>query len=199
MFVQVIQGRTRDAAGLKGQLDRWVDELGRGAKGYLGSTAGVADDGTAILLARFESEEAARANSDRPEQGAWWAETEKYFDGDVTFIDSNEVDVTMAGGSDDAGFVQVMQGRVTDKARAKAFEAEFMPKLAEMRPDVKGSIRAWDGDRFTEAIYFTSEEDARKGEATMASGEAAEGMAEFDTLFDDLSYIDLRDPWLRSP
>jgi hypothetical protein len=199
MFVQVIQGRTRDAAGLKGQLDRWVDDLSGGAKGYLGSTAGVADDGTAILLARFESEEAARANSDRPEQGAWWAETEKYFDGDVTFVDSSEVDVTMAGGSNDAGFVQVMQGRVTDKDRVKAFEDEFMPKLAEMRPDVMGSIRAWDGDRFTEAIYFTSEEAARKGEAEMTSGEGAEGMAEFDTLFDDLTYIDLRDPWLRSP
>ena len=49
------------------------------------------DDGTLVLLARFESEEAARANSERPEQGEWWAETEKIFDGEPTFKDSSMV------------------------------------------------------------------------------------------------------------
>ena len=200
MFIQIIQGRTSDAAGLRRQLDRWLEELGPGATGHLGATGGVAEDGTAILLARFESEEAARANSDRPEQGAWWDETAKYFDGDVRFVDSSEVDVTMGGGSDDAGFVQVMQGRVTDKARLKEMEAEFLPQLAELRPDVIGSTRAWDGDRFTDAIYFTSEAAAREGEAKMgADTEAAgEGMEEFGRLVQDLTYIDLKDPWLFS-
>ena len=41
-----------------------------------------------MLRARFESEEAAQANSDRPEQGAWWAETAKVFDGEATFRNS---------------------------------------------------------------------------------------------------------------
>lgn len=201
MFIQVIQGRTNDSTGLRRQMDRWHDELGAGAAGFLGTTGGVADDGTAIFLARFESEQAARANSDRAEQGAWWNETAKYFDGAVTFRDCREVDTTLVGGSDDAGFVQIMQGRVTNKARLRELEAEFMPKLAEQRPDVIGSVRGWDGDFFTDAIYFTSEAEARKGETNMDAGseDAGGDMAEFGSLVTDMTYIDLKDPWLRSP
>lgn len=198
MFIQVIEGRTNDAAGLARQFDRWVEELGAGATGYLGTTGGVAEDGTAIFLARFESEEAARANSERAEQGAWWNETAKYFDGEVSFRDCREVDTTLGGGSDDAGFVQVMQGRVTDKARLKELEDEFMPKVNEMRPDVIGSIRAWDGDRFINAIYFTSEAAAREGEARMADA-TGNDMEEFGSLVQEVRFIDLKDPWLRTP
>jgi hypothetical protein len=198
MFIQVIQGKTKDVDGLRRQMDRWEQELGAGAKGYLGTTGGVADDGTAILLARFETEAAAHANSVRPEQGAWWNETAKYFDGTVTFRDCSEVDTTMAGGSDAAGFVQVMQGRARDRDRLRAVEKEFLPRLSALRPDLIGSIRGWDGDFFTEAIYFTSEAEARKGEASMA-GESAPGLEELSSLTNDVTFIDLRDPWLRSP
>ena len=200
MFVQVIQGRTSDREGLLRQLDRWQDEIRPGATGYLGTTAGVAEDGRVFVLARFESEDAARANSDRAEQGAWWNETAKYFEGEPAFQDFTDVDVTQGGGSNDAGFVQVMKGRVSDKERLRAMEAEFMPQMAEMRPDVIGSVRGWDGDEFTEAIYFTSEAEARKGEAAMADmpQEAQEGMAEFMGLFEgDVAYLDLTEPWLR--
>ncbi len=195
MFIQVIQGRVSDPAGLRSRLDLWQKELRPGAAGYLGATGGVADDGTAIAVVRFESEEAARANSDRPEQGEWWSETAGYYDGDVRFMNCPEVDETLGGGSDTAGFVQIMQGRVRDKARVMAMEAEFMPQLAEMRPDLIGGIRGWDGDRFVEAIYFTSEADARKGEAAM-SEQPAEEMTEYMSLIEDLTYIDLKDPWL---
>jgi hypothetical protein len=196
MFIQVIQGRTEDADALRGQLDRWDRELAPGAHGYVGTTAGVTEDGTVVIFARFDSEKAARANSDRPEQGAWWAETEKLFKGEVTFHDCTDIELTQGGGSDDAGFVQVMQGRAKDRERIQALEAEFMPKMSELRPDVIGSVRAWDGDLFTEAIYFTSEEEARRGEAKMSEDEA--GMAEFGALVEDMTYIDLKDPWLRS-
>jgi hypothetical protein len=197
MFVQVIQGKTRDADGLRRQFDRWQQDLGSGAKGYLGTTGGVADDGTAIVLARFDSEEAARANSDRPEQGAWWNETAKYFDGDPTFRNCTEVDTTLAGGSDDAGFVQVMQGRATNRDRLRELEAQFMPRMTEQRPDVIGSLRGWDGDMFTEAIYFTSEADARKGESSMPE-DGAQDFEEYASLVEGLTYIDLKDPWLHS-
>ena len=83
MFVQVIEGRTSDPEGLRAQFDKWVAELEPGATGYVGTTAGVAADGRVVVFARFESEDAARANSERPEQGAWWAETEKLLDGPV--------------------------------------------------------------------------------------------------------------------
>jgi len=204
MFLQVIQGRTSDADGIKRQWERWQEELRPGAVGYLGSTGGIAEDGTVVMFARFTDPEAAARNSDRAEQGAWWNEIAKYFDGEPSFSNFTDVQVTMADGRttfDDAGFVQVMQGRVTDRAKLESFEAEFMPQMQEMRPDVMGSIRGWDGDRFTEAIYFTSEADARKGEASMtpdAGSDDAEKFAEFMGLMQDLTYVDVKEPWLRS-
>jgi hypothetical protein len=75
MFVQVIQGQVSDTAKMRAQLDKWVAEFAPGAEGWLGSTSGVTDDGTFVSLARFESPEAARQNSERPEQGEWWDET----------------------------------------------------------------------------------------------------------------------------
>jgi hypothetical protein len=70
VFVQVIQGQVADAAKVRAALDRWVQELAPKASGWLGSTAGVTEDGRFVALARFESEEAARRNSQRPEQRA---------------------------------------------------------------------------------------------------------------------------------
>ena len=72
MFVQVIKGRTSDPEGLQRQAQRWISEVRPDAIGYLGGTFGVADDGTFVVLARFEDESSARANSERPEQQAWW-------------------------------------------------------------------------------------------------------------------------------
>ncbi|MFW5899005.1 MAG: hypothetical protein ACOCUN_00905, partial [Jiangellaceae bacterium] len=71
MFVQVIEGRTENADGLHAAMDKWAEDLAPGASGWLGSTAGVTSDGRFVALVRFESEEAARRNSDRPEQGRW--------------------------------------------------------------------------------------------------------------------------------
>ena len=209
MFIQVIQGRTKDAEGFKRQVERWGQEVKPGAKGFLGSTGGVAADGTTIALVRFEDEASAVANSQRPEQTAWWNETAKYFDGDPTFRESSDVEVNVNRGADpstldSAGFVQVMQGSVADRAKVVAMEKQFMPEMEKVRPDVMGSVRSWDGNRFTEAIYFTSEAAAREGEKAMEDGggdpEAAAGMAEFMALFDvGMTYIDLTDPWFQSP
>jgi hypothetical protein len=198
LFIQVIQGTTKDAEGLLRQLDRWQEEIRPGSTGYLGSTGGVTEDGKVFLLARFESAEAAGANSGRPEQDAWWNETVKYFDGAPSFKDYTDVDVSRDGGSNDAGFVQVMQGRVRDAARVREMEAEFMPQMEALRPDVIGSIRGWNGNEYTEAIYFTSEADARKGEASMTeTGKDDPGFQEYMSLIESVDYLDLKDPWLR--
>jgi hypothetical protein len=202
MFIQVIQGSTRDPQGLRRQFDRWAEELAPGAKGYLGSTGGVTEEGTVVMMARFDSEESARANSARPEQGAWWSETEKYFEGDVSFRDCAEGEVTLGGGSDDAGFVQIVQGRATDRARILAIESKWEPQMKEVRPDLIGSVRGWDGDYFVEAAYFTSEAAAREGEAKvkeMATPDVVSEFEEYGTLVPDMAYTDLRDPWLLTP
>lgn len=165
MFVQVIEAEVGDRARLRLQLDKWVKELAPGASGWLGHTAGVADDGTFFAAARFESADAAKANSDRPEQGAWWEETSQWLDGDARFADCGAVDtVGKIGASNDAGFVQVIRGRGDRQAMlaaTKGMESFF----ARLRPDVLGAYIAWESeDRFTQLVYFTSETEAREGE-----------------------------------
>lgn len=200
MFIQVITGTATDPEGLRRQSHRWQEDLRPGAAGYLGTTAGVTDDGRFILLARFESEAAARANSERPEQGAWWAETEKCLDR-VAFLDSGDVSTLLGGGSDAAGFVQVMRGRVKDRQRMAALESrmpEFEAALRRARPDLLGELIAVHPDgTYTNAAYFASEAEARQAEGR-------ELPADLKAFFDELmaaitsdEYFDLRDPWLQ--
>ena len=193
MFVQIIEGRVRDADLLRRQMDRWQEQIKPVAAGYLGSTSGVTEDGTGVTLVRFESEGAARANSERPEQGAWWEETAPAFDGAVAFHDCREVDLIFGGGSDEAGFVQVMQGRAVDPQRLRDVGRAMEDSLRTMRPDVLGGVVCWHGDReFTQVMYFASEEQAREGEATAQQG--AE-MDEWGKLLDGpVSFLDLRHP-----
>jgi hypothetical protein len=198
MFIQVLRGRVIDPNGLKSQLDTWLKELSSGAEGWLGSTAGVTDDNRFIGSFRFESAAAAQRNSDRPEQTRWWNETSKYMD-TARFWDCDEVDAykggasEQAGGSDQAGFVQVIQGRVVDR---EAFRAAARGLGDSGRSDVIGGVVAWDSSRFSEFVYFTSEEDARRGEKAPPHTAALELTW---PLTQDVEYFDLRDPWFASP
>jgi len=195
MFVQVIKGHTDDPSALQHQLERWRNELKPTAVGFLGSTGGIADDGTAIIVARFADAASAKTNSDRPEQGRWWDETAACFDTEPTFRDSTDTTPLFEGGSDRAGFVQVMEGRVADRAKAEAFESpEMLEQLRAVRPDLLGGLRVWfDDGTFVDVAYFTSEDDARKGE----SSEEFQGPSEdYNALFEDMTFIDLRRPQL---
>ncbi|HET7490170.1 MAG TPA: hypothetical protein VFJ85_19760 [Acidimicrobiales bacterium] len=197
MFIQIITGKVVDAGGLARQMERWEIELRPGAEGFLGSTAGVTTDGRGFVAARFDSEEAARRNSDRPEQSAWWAETEKMLS-DVVFRDSEEVVTMGGGGSDQARFVQVMRGHVTDAARMaqlRARMAEFEEAMAALRPDVLGDVVAIHGDgTFTDIVYFTSEAEARANEAKEMPAEAQAMFAEWMEVAPVDEYLDLTDP-----
>jgi hypothetical protein len=198
MFVQVIQGRTADPAAVRAAMDRWNAELAPTAVGFLGATAGVTDDGRFVNIARFESADAARQNSERPEQSAWWAETSQLLDGEATFHDSEDVGTDMVGDPDQAGFVQVMQGRTKDRARAKELMSTPSQEWQSFRPDILGSINVDHGDgSWTSAIYFTSEAEARQGEQKQPPPEIQAQMAEMDSLSDGpVEFFDLKDPWL---
>jgi hypothetical protein len=199
MFVQMMEGRTSDPEGLQRQLDRWVAELEPGAAGYVGTTGGVTSDGRVVMFARFESEDAARANSDRPEQGAWWADTEKCFDGPVTFTESSDIQSFLAGGSDDAGFVQVMKVANADRELAARLDSEFEKIAGDMRPDLIGGWRMWTGpDSAVDVNYFTSEAAARDGESKPPPPELAELFGEFMETMSNAEFIDLSSPMLHS-
>jgi hypothetical protein len=201
MFVQVIQGQVSDAGQARAALDRWVQELAPGATGWLGSTAGVTEDGRFIALARFESEEAARRNSDRPEQDQWWGETSKLFTGEATFRDSSDVTVDVIGEPDNAGFVQVIQGRGSDPDRARELMGQDSSEWAAFRPDIIGSVgMGHDGGAYTMALYFTSEEAAREGERKEPPPELKAQMEEMGKLNVGVpEFFDLKQPWLYSP
>jgi hypothetical protein len=203
VFVQVIQGQVSDAAQARAALDRWADELAPGATGWLGTTAGVTDNGQFIALARFESEEAARRNSDRPEQGEWWAETAKLFDGEPTFKDSNHVEADVIGDPDQAAFVQIIQGRGSDPERARELmsSGEDSEVWAAFRPDIIGSLAVeHEEGAYTMALYFTSEEEAREGEKKEPPPELKSQMEEMDKLSIGVpDFFDIRQPWFFSP
>jgi hypothetical protein len=201
MFVQVIRGQVTDPAEAQAALSRWTEELAPGAAGWLGTTAGVTEDGRFVALARFESEEAARRNSDRPEQGQWWAETSKVFSGEVEFRDSSDVTVDLNGDPGEAGFVQVMQGRSSDPERARELMAQDPAEWAAFRPDVIGSVAIGHaGGAYTVAMYFTSEEAAREGERKEPPPQLKAQMEEMNRLsVGEPEFLDLRQPWLQSP
>jgi hypothetical protein len=201
MFIQVIRGQVSDPERAHAAMERWTRELAPGAPGWLGSTTGVTDDGQFIGLARFESADAARRNSDRPEQGQWWADTAKLFTGDVSFADSEDVTTDLHGDPDRAGFVQVMQGRGSDPERAKELMTENPEEWAAFRPDVIGSVAVGhEGGAYTVALYFTSEKDAREGERKEPPPQIRAQMEEMSKLeVGEPEFLDLRQPWIYSP
>ena len=201
MFVQVIQGTVSDPARVRTALDQWAQDLAPGATGWLGTTAGVTEDGTFIVVARFDSEETARRNSDRPEQDRWWAETSTLFTGEPTFRDSTQVDVDVTGDPDQAGFVQVVQGRSSDPARSRELMGQDPEAWAAFRPDVLGSVGiGHDDGSYTAVVYFTSEEEARVGERKEPPPELKQQMDEMGKLeVGEPTFLDIKDPWLYSP
>jgi hypothetical protein len=203
MFVQVIQGPVSDAAELRARMDEWLQELAPGATGWLGSTAGVTADGQFIGVVRFDTEEHARANSDRTEQDQWWAQTAKIFTAEPTFIESTEVDIDQHGDPDKAGFVQVMQGRTKDPERVRALmnDSTTASAMADARPDVIGMVAVtYDRGAYTVVNYFTSEAEARKGEKKEMPAEMAAVMKEMGELeVGQPTFFDITDPWLSSP
>jgi hypothetical protein len=181
MFVQVIEGTTRDADAFRRFLEERRPGAMEGAIGFLGATTVIAPDGTVVTMARFASPEEAAKNAGRPEQTAFFEELTTHLAGAPTFHESSEIETFLDGGSDDAGFVQFMIGTATDKAKAKASEQEMLPTLESLRPDVLGGLTVWDGDWWCQAIYFTSEAEAREGEKKFESMSPDE-RARFDEM-----------------
>ena len=197
MFIQVIQGKVADEASLRAVMDRWVRDCQPGAVGWLGSTSGITDDGTFVGVVRFESEDAAQRNGERPEQDAWWNEAEKCFAGEVTFLDSSDVTTWLAGGSDDAGFVQVIEGHLQDPERMRSMMEQHSDEIRQMRPEIIGAtVAVREGGDYVQTIYFTSEAEARAGEKVEPPQDVAEAMAE---EMRDARFFDLRHPMMMSP
>ena len=195
MFIQIIQGKCTRQDELRSMAQQWVDEIGTGASGWLGGTYGFTDDNMFIGVVRFESRETAMANSKRPEQGAWAEQMMALMDGPVEYHDCDDVTLMMDGGSDQAGFVQVIRGKVDDPDRLKAMLADTT-LLHELRPDILGATLAIEPDgTFTETVAFTDEESARRGEQVQPP---ADVVADLDYAMREATFYDLHHPWFQT-
>ena len=195
MFIQIIQGKCTRQDDLHALADEWRRDISGGARGWLGGTYGFTDDDMFVGIVRFESREAAMANSERPEQGAWAEKLAEVMDGPMEFHDCDDVMLLMDGGSDQAGFVQVIRGKVDDPGRLKAMLADT-DTIHEMRPDILGATLAIEEDgTFTETVAFTTEEAARAGEKMDPPEQLR---ADMDYAMSGATYYDLRHPWFES-
>jgi len=193
MFIQVMQAKCSRPDEVRAFMDKWSAVA---SVGFLGGTFGVTDDGDLLAIVRFESADAARANSERPETDAMSQEFASYLDSPIDFADYDDVTNIRGGGSDDAGFVQVIRGRVDDAARAKAL-AQGFSEMTETRQDVIGGTLAIAADGgYTETIYFTDEASARANE----QGEPPpdDVRADLEWMAAGASFYDLRNPWFES-
>lgn len=198
MFIQIIQGRCTRPDELRALADAWRDELGPGATGWLGGTYGFTDDDLFVGVVRFESREAAIANSARPEQGEWAERMMALMEGQVEFHDCDDVTLMMDGGSDSAGFVQVIRGKVSEPERLKALMTDT-EMLHEMRPDIIGASLAFEDDgTFTETIAFTTEAAAREGESQENPEMPGEVRETLDLAMQGATFYDLHHPWFAS-
>ena len=196
MFIQVIEGKSSRQDELRALADSWREEGGADTAGWLGGTYGVTDDDEFIGVIRFASRDAAMANSARPETSAFAEKMAALMDGPVQFHDCDDVMTWLDGGSDDAGFVQVIRGHADDPQRAKSM-LENAGDLREMRPEIIGGTLALEGDgTFFQTIAFTDEESARKGEQLEPPAEVRD---ELESMMGGATFYDLHNPWFASP
>ncbi len=195
MFIQIIQGRCTQQDECHALIDRWREELAPGAEGWLGGTYGFTDDDQLVAVVRFESRAAAEASSARPEQDAWWSHMQALLEGPVEFHDCDDVMLFLDGGSDDAGFVQVVQGKVDDVDRLRAMMTDT-EQLHQMRPEIIGGTLAIEPDgTFIETVAFSDEAAARVGESQQMPEEV---QREMEATVHDVRFVDLHHPWFAS-
>ncbi|MEU8251603.1 hypothetical protein [Nonomuraea sp. NPDC048916] len=186
---------------LREALDWWHREMSPEAHGWLGTTVGVTDSGTYIAVVRYDTQESSWRTADLARQGKWWFATAGLFEGKVIIHGCARVRQYLGGGSDSAGFVQVIQGQLKDADRMDEIIRRCEPELGAFRPDLIGGTAALhESGLYTETAYFTSEKEARAGERKEPPPRLREAFGELLTLFEgEPAYYDLRDPWLYSP
>lgn len=194
VFVLLARGPSGDPEVLRRGWEEWHERVASENAAWLGSTGGIASGGKWVAALRYSSEEAAQAVAQpgaRPDflTGATSVEVT----GDVHLEDGN-------GSPADARFVQFMRARVPDRHRFEAVEAAAADRFATIRRDFLAGLRAWTGpDLLTVVDWFTSEADARLGEAIEVPDDLAALFGEWMSLLHDVEWTDLSQPWQVTP
>jgi hypothetical protein len=197
VFIQMVEGQCSRQDEMRGLVDDWCGSMAD-RPGWLGGTYGFTDDGRFVGVVRFDSQGACRECAQAPEAPMWWAGAEALFDESCRIHESEDVSMMLDGGSDSAGFVQVMCGKVadSDKFRHMTSDTEMTSMLHQARPEIIGATMAMEPDgSFVETIAFTSEDEARRGEQLAMPDEIRADLA---SAMADVEYLDLHHPWFAS-
>ena len=191
-FVGLARGAVADPDALRRGWDDWQARATARSSGWLGSTAGIAPSGRWAAALRYSSEEAARAARD---------DVASVLPGAAAVELTGDVQVVEGNGAPAAGrFVQVMRARVVDRRRFEDVEAAIGGRFAELRPDFLTGIRALTApDRLTVVDWFTSEAEARAGEAAGVPPELGALFGDWMSLLHDVEWDDLVEPWQEHP
>ena len=200
MFIQIVTGKVADAAAFEKASEAWERDVRPTTEGYLGGTLGVTADNTFFIAARFTDADTAHKNDNNPAHLAWMEEHSPSMT-DVEFHNCSNVVLLGGGGSDEAGFVQVMVGKVKDRAKFDALNdrADEVQKTFETwRDDVFGDVIAVhdEGDGYHDIVYFRSEAEAREQEQTEPPDAVKALMAELEEAAEIVAYLDLSNPTL---
>ncbi|HYT25739.1 MAG TPA: hypothetical protein VEP73_04555 [Actinomycetota bacterium] len=184
---------------MQAELEHWDGDLGAGAPGWRGLTGGVTDDGELVVILRFDGAGAAVDNDTRPATAVWRTAVERHLAGPARLQRCPIVREIKGGGSDEAGFVRVLQGRVIDARRLAALQDDVERGLAEEAHVLGVTVADHDrGGWFTEVTYFTSERAVRAAERAMPVAKAVQlGMVR--SYMEGLRLYELRAPCLASP
>jgi hypothetical protein len=194
VFIQMVAGRCNEDDDMRMLVDDWCRRMSD-EPGWLGGTYGFTEEGMFLGVVRYESAGAWKECCSADDAGMWWAAAEEVFDGKPEFHQSEDVIMMLDGGSDDAGFVQVMRGRVVDseKLRRLMTDQHMTSMLHQARPEIIGATLIIEDDgTFTETVSFTDEASARRHEAEAMPAEVA---ADLEEAIAEVDYHDLHKPW----
>jgi hypothetical protein len=93
--------------------------------------------------------------------------------------------------------VQIVQGGVSDHDRARRGSHALQEALKVHLPCLLGSVTIeYDAGRFTRALYFSTEEQARAGELNVPPELGRRDDEARELLVGPIEFLDLREPWL---
>lgn len=181
-FAQVIEGYVDDRETALIDWNDWCASLP--SSGEINHTIGSSDDGRIVVLIFGDS---ATALGD--EGSKLSAQPFSHFKGPAIVYESERIDASLFGPWEDAGCVQLIHGRARHIDRLEGLTQEMLAEVRETCPDVLGHVMIhYEDNRFTEAIYFTSEEDARSEERNRST--RLEVLTrQWEELVDDLSFV----------
>jgi hypothetical protein len=99
-------------------------------------------------------------------------------------------------------FVQVINGKITGAAAARALASSGTPRRARVRrdacrPDILGGVVGFQAEgMFAQAFCFTSEMQAREAERLELPAELSAAFNEESQLTTEIPVLDLTEPWL---